>query len=146
MVDQKSKRGFALLSPERRREIAAAGGRAQGKHNNPGNFANKRKEASEAGRKGGIIRGRRGHGTTTSQMRSAPVGAVFVWLHDNLAYPRDIAKKLSREDLLIVSPSWLTEGKWRGLELTGVILDHAVAVTDSIHNALQRARAQVRTS
>lgn len=29
------------------------GGKAQGKHNNPGNFANDRKKASEAGRKGG---------------------------------------------------------------------------------------------
>ena len=36
-----------------RREIASMGGRSQGKENNPGNFANDRRKAVEAGRKGG---------------------------------------------------------------------------------------------
>ncbi len=42
------KRGFAAMSPEKRRAIAAKGGRASG-----GNFARNRSRASEAGRKGG---------------------------------------------------------------------------------------------
>jgi general stress protein YciG len=41
------------MSQERRREIAASGGRAQGKRTNPGNFANDPKRASIAGAKGG---------------------------------------------------------------------------------------------
>jgi general stress protein YciG len=41
------------MSPERRREIAARGGRAQGKHSNPGNFANDPLRASREGTKGG---------------------------------------------------------------------------------------------
>jgi uncharacterized protein len=71
-------RGFAGMDEERQREIASEGGKAahekgaahefnseeaaeagakggsaQGKENNPGNFANDTSKASEAGRKGG---------------------------------------------------------------------------------------------
>jgi hypothetical protein len=49
----KSRRGFASMSPELQREIASKGGQSQGKQNNPGNFANNREKAREAGRKGG---------------------------------------------------------------------------------------------
>ncbi len=53
---QGSGRGFASMDANRRREIASLGGRSQGKHNNSGNFANNRKKAVEAGRKGGSVR------------------------------------------------------------------------------------------
>ncbi len=46
-------RGFASMTEEERREIAAKGGRSQGKETNPGNFANNPERAAEAGRKGG---------------------------------------------------------------------------------------------
>jgi general stress protein YciG len=39
--------------PEFYSEIGRKGGHSQGKENNPGNFANRRDEASDAGRKGG---------------------------------------------------------------------------------------------
>ncbi|MBX4191940.1 stress-induced protein [Candidatus Parcubacteria bacterium] len=48
-----SNRGFAAMDEEKQRAIASKGGRSQGKENNPGNFANDREKASEAGRKGG---------------------------------------------------------------------------------------------
>lgn len=48
-----SSRGFAAMDEETQREIASKGGQSQGKENNPGNFANDRQKASEAGRKGG---------------------------------------------------------------------------------------------
>jgi general stress protein YciG len=38
---------------EKAREAGRMGGTHQGKENNPGNFANNREKASEAGRKGG---------------------------------------------------------------------------------------------
>ena len=38
---------------EKAREAGRAGGTHQGKENNPGNFANDRQKAAEAGRKGG---------------------------------------------------------------------------------------------
>ena len=54
--NQNSERGFAALDEETRKEIAAKGGRSQGKENNPGNFANNPARAAEAGRKGGMAR------------------------------------------------------------------------------------------
>lgn len=48
MANNTSKRGFASMSPEKQRAIASKGGKASG-----GNFANDRKRASEAGRRGG---------------------------------------------------------------------------------------------
>ena len=48
-----SGRGFASLTQEERRQVAAKGGRSQGKETNPGNFANNPARAAEAGRKGG---------------------------------------------------------------------------------------------
>jgi general stress protein YciG len=51
--DNTSNRGFASMDDDKQREIASKGGRSQGKENNPGNFANDRKKASEAGREGG---------------------------------------------------------------------------------------------
>lgn len=49
----KGKQGFASMSPDRQREIASMGGRAQGKANNPGNFANDIAKAKRAGTTGG---------------------------------------------------------------------------------------------
>nr|WP_309775524.1 KGG domain-containing protein [Nitrobacter vulgaris] len=46
-------RGFACMSAEKRRAIASKGGRAQGKNNNPANFANNPGRAAKAGAKGG---------------------------------------------------------------------------------------------
>jgi len=46
-------KGFASMDPEKRREVAARGGRAQDKRTNPGNFANDRARAKTAGAKGG---------------------------------------------------------------------------------------------
>jgi general stress protein YciG len=54
--DNTSKRGFGSLKdedPEKQEEISSMGGRSQGKENNPGNFANDREKAREAGKKGG---------------------------------------------------------------------------------------------
>lgn len=53
MAKNTSNRGFAAMDDALQRKIASEGGHAQGKENNPGNFANDRKKASEAGRKGG---------------------------------------------------------------------------------------------
>lgn len=48
-----SNRGFASMDEEKQREIASKGGQAQGKENNPANFANDKEKAKEAGKKGG---------------------------------------------------------------------------------------------
>ena len=51
-------KGFASMDPERHREVAAKGGRSQGKHSNPGNFAHDRARAVKAGTKGGRVKKR----------------------------------------------------------------------------------------
>jgi general stress protein YciG len=61
------------MDSERQREIASKGGQSQGKENNPANFANDRRKASEAGRKGGQARGQnqtgeQGRGDQASDM------------------------------------------------------------------------------
>ena len=53
MAGNTSNRGFASMDDEKQRKIASEGGRSQGKENNPANFANDRKKAREAGKKGG---------------------------------------------------------------------------------------------
>jgi general stress protein YciG len=51
--DNTSKRGFAAMDEDKQRAIASKGGKSQGKENNPANFANDRKKASDAGKEGG---------------------------------------------------------------------------------------------
>jgi general stress protein YciG len=46
-------RGFGSMDKNKQQEIASMGGKAQGRQNNPGNFANDREKASRAGKKGG---------------------------------------------------------------------------------------------
>lgn len=48
-----SKRGFAAMDPKQQHEIASQSGHAQGKENNPGNFANDKQKAKRAGHEGG---------------------------------------------------------------------------------------------
>jgi general stress protein YciG len=48
-----SDRGFASMDEQKQKDIASKGGKSQGAQNNPGNFANDKKKASEAGQKGG---------------------------------------------------------------------------------------------
>ncbi len=53
MADNTNKRGFASMEDSKQREIASKGGKSQSKETNPGNFANDREKASEAGKRGG---------------------------------------------------------------------------------------------
>jgi hypothetical protein len=67
-------------------------------------------------------------GKTTRQMQALPTGAVFVWVSNNLDYPKALARHLRRDDLQVVGPGWLTSGAWHGVELAGLDLDHAAAL------------------
>ena len=87
----------------------------------------------------------RGDGTTTRQMEETPKGAVFVWCNGHTDYPRFLARKIAREDLQIKAPTWL-ENQWRGLELTGVVVDHAARLTDRQWDGFQGALTRVRSN
>jgi hypothetical protein len=73
-------------------------------------------------------------------------GAVYIWVNNQLQYPRSLAKTLGREDLTVVSPGWLDSYQWRGMELTGVLLDHAARLKGDQWDHLFEARARVRRS
>lgn len=70
-------------------------------------------------------------GKTTQQMQEAPYGALYIWVNGNISYPKALALHLGRGDLVIVSPTFIESGKWRGKEFTGVVLDHACMLTAS---------------
>ena len=70
----------------------------------------------------------RGDGTTTRQMKDAPIGALYVWCGGDLHYPKKLAMEIGRNDLRIVAPSFLEHDQWRGLRMP-VVLDHAFVAT-----------------
>jgi hypothetical protein len=85
-----------------------------------------------------------GSGLTTRAMQCAKRGAVYVWLNDRLEYPRELARRLGREDLVIVGPSWLTDRRWLGLTFPEITQDHATTFTDAQWKAYWGARTRVR--
>lgn len=87
---------------------------------------------------------KRGDGTTTKQMLATPVGGVYIWCNHHLDYPTELAKKLKRTDLQIVSPMWLSEDRWRGKVLPGLALDHATDLTDEQVDSYHLAVGHVR--
>jgi hypothetical protein len=88
----------------------------------------------------------RGTGKTTRQMEAASQGAIFVWCNGQLSYPKNLAQKIGRSDLEIVSPSWL-DGRvgYIGRKLSGVILDHAADLTGNQWDGLEEARLRIRS-
>lgn len=82
-------------------------------------------------------------GSTTRQMEDAPQNAIFIWCNSDTYYPKRLAEKLGRKDLRIKSPDWLDYG-WRGLYLSGVILDHAVNLTRSQWQGYWAAKSRVK--
>jgi len=62
-----SNRGFASMDEQQKRDTASKGGQGQGRENNPGNFANDREKAAEAGRKGGQSRQGSGSGSSSEE-------------------------------------------------------------------------------
>lgn len=74
-------------------------------------------------------------GQTTSQIKAAPYGAVFVWVTGDVNYPRAIAERLGRGDLEFVTPSFLECGRAFG-SAKKVCVDHAfgrVAYRGGLH-------------
>jgi len=89
----------------------------------------------------------RGTGRTAKQMLGAPKGAVFIWCNQVLHYPRMLARKHGRSDLLIVAPSWLMDARYCGKEFKAIIPDHALILTgDLLQRHLWSALARVRPS
>ena len=87
---------------------------------------------------------RRGTGRTSNQIRCAPHGAVFICMPSMVPYVHRLAELLKRRDLVIHTPEWLTMERWLGLELTGLVVDHAVTMTADGWESYQNAKTRVR--
>lgn len=82
---------------------------------------------------------------TTQQMLAAAWHAVYIWPEaGSKAYAVYLARYLKRYDLEIVTPDWITNQRWLGRELTGIVLDHAARLTEEECVMLACARARVR--
>lgn len=86
----------------------------------------------------------RGTGRTTEQLVNAPRDSVFVWVNGRMDYIVRLARHLSRGDIKVVAPSWLTGDRWRGLELKGVVVDHALRLNPEQYDTLCIINARVR--
>lgn len=86
----------------------------------------------------------RGQGTTTKQMQDATKGAHYVWVNGHLDYPRALAQKIGRQDLVIVSPEFFSGVRWMGFSFKGIVLDHATDLNDSQWQAYDRACSCIR--
>jgi hypothetical protein len=92
-----------------------------------------------------IVDTERGTGRTTKQMKDAPRGAIFISPHHAACYhDKNLAFALGRSDLTIVSPSWLIEHRWIGLELSGIVVDHAANLNEIERRELLVAQMRVR--
>lgn len=81
----------------------------------------------------------RGTGRTTNQILYAPLNSVFVWCNERIDYPKDLARKLGRNDLKIVGTSILDHEGQRLRGITNdVILDHATELNDEQYFAYRR--------
>jgi len=79
-------------------------------------------------------------GQTTKQMMAAPRYSIYIWPNNNLLYPKSLAKKIGRDDLSIVAPSWL-DHHWRGTSVE-ISIDHATwsVMTSQQYRNLDHAR------
>ena len=85
----------------------------------------------------------RGSGRTTQQMKEAPLGAIYIWLHGEVWYPKNLAAKIGRADLQIVGPMWLNSMNFQGKRLSGIVIDHATYLSDKQWKLLDIARTSV---
>lgn len=73
----------------------------------------------------------RGTGRTTpAQMKAAPKDAYFVWCTPQLDYPKMLAKELGRSDLKVIRPYDLERDRMRGLQISGMVVDHAARLPE----------------
>lgn len=68
---------------------------------------------------------KRGIGRTTKQIKNAPQNSTFIWCNSDISYPKEIARKLGRDDIEIRTPGYIGLQKHRGCRRP-IVIDHAV--------------------
>lgn len=66
-------------------------------------------------------------GKTKALMLRAPRGCIYIWCSSDIRYPRQLAESIGRQDLKLVSPSWLLSEETRKTKQP-VMLDHATTM------------------
>lgn len=85
-----------------------------------------------------------GDGTTTKQLKEAKQNAYFICSSDACAdYTKRLAINLNRPDINIVTPSWIIDRRFRGLEISDIILDHYYVPTRLAYEILKEAEARI---
>ena len=75
----------------------------------------------------------RGTGRTTTQIKNALIGAVYIWpVYASINYPKEIARRLGRDDLRVVPLSWLHTDGYLKIEYSEIVLDHAASARASM--------------
>ena len=92
-----------------------------------------------------VIDQERGTGRTTRQMEAAPHGAIFISAnHSTMRCDIELSRRIGRSDLRIVRPDWLTDRRWMGLWLPGIVIDHATKLNEEQRFFLTAALTRVR--
>lgn len=87
----------------------------------------------------------RGDGTTTKQLKEAKQNTYFICSSGVCAeYTKRLAVNLNRSDINIVTPSWIIDRRFRGLEISDIILDHSYVPTKLEYEILKEAQARIR--
>ena len=87
---------------------------------------------------------KRNVGTTTRQIKSLPIGAIFIWCNNDIRYPTNLAVSIGRNDLEIVGVSFLDNLKFLGREFTGFDVDHATEINENRLKAMGIIRTRIR--
>lgn len=68
-------------------------------------------------------------GHTTEQLKATPLGAVYIWPNNDLAYPKQLADSLGRTDIVFGTPGTLSRGNvaYFIARRNGLVIDHAVS-------------------
>lgn len=78
--------------------------------------------------------------STTQGILAAPKGATYVWVTQDVYYPKKLAAFLCRTDLVFVGPNELEYRRLAGRETLDVVLDHAVIMTEDQRYGYNRWR------
>lgn len=89
----------------------------------------------------------RGTGRTRDQILKAKQNAIYIWPNRFLSYPRMLARSLDRLDIIFYSRDALKYNgeQLRGMEMSELIIDHAIKLTDEEWEVYSTLQAYVRS-
>lgn len=68
----------------------------------------------------------RQNGKTSTALLEAPQRCVYVCTAGAVRYTKELARKLGREDIIVVGPDWIRDQRYLGQDRARVSVDHAL--------------------